>query len=64
MIGTLWAVSDYDMSHIALMFYKYMVDEPGCLNHTHTVFAMNKTMKSLSREIPLDEQILYIHLDA
>ncbi|KAF8431491.1 CHAT domain-containing protein [Boletus edulis BED1] len=52
-IGTMWVVDDDETNKITSTFYKHMVDESGCLNHTRAAFALNKTMKS---------RILYIHL--
>ena len=75
-IGTMWEVDDHETTKIAPLFYKYMVDESGCLDYTRAAFALWKTMKSLrsgkSRkwrksekwEVPLDQQILYIHIGA
>ena len=61
-IGTMWAVDDGETNKITSTFYKHMVDECGRLDHTRAAFALNKTMKSVN--IPLDQQILYIHLGA
>ncbi|KAF8423713.1 hypothetical protein L210DRAFT_3569525 [Boletus edulis BED1] len=58
-IGTMWVVDDDETNKITSTFYKHMVDESGCLNHTRAAFALNKTMK-----LPLDQRILYIHLGA
>ena len=61
-IGTMWAVDDGETNKITSMFYKHMVDESGRLDHTRAAFALNKTMKSVN--VPLDQQILYVHLGA
>ncbi|KAF8132924.1 CHAT domain-containing protein [Boletus edulis] len=61
-IGTMWAVDDAETDKITSTFYKHMVDESGCLDHTRAAFALNKTMKSV--RIPLDQRVLYIHLGA
>ncbi|KAF8122961.1 TPR-like protein [Boletus edulis] len=61
-IGTMWAVDDAETDKITSTFYKHMVDESGCLDHTRAAFALNKTMKSM--RIPLDQRVLYIHLGA
>ncbi|KAF8431483.1 CHAT domain-containing protein [Boletus edulis BED1] len=61
-IGTMWVVDDGETNKITSTFYKHMVDESGCLDHTRAAFALNKTMKSV--RIPLDQRILYIHLGA
>ncbi|KAF8129523.1 TPR-like protein [Boletus edulis] len=61
-IGTMWAVDDGETNKITSTFYKHMVDESGCLDHTRAAYALNKTMKSV--RIPLDQRILYIHLGA
>ena len=61
-IGTMWAVDDGETNGITSTFYKHMVDESGCLDHTRAAFALNKTMNSVN--IPFDQRILYIHLGA
>ncbi|KAF8431083.1 hypothetical protein L210DRAFT_3561178, partial [Boletus edulis BED1] len=62
-IDTMWAVVDgSETTKITSTFYKHMVDESGRLDHTRAAFALNKTMKSV--DVPLDQQILYIHLGA
>ncbi|KAF8122938.1 TPR-like protein [Boletus edulis] len=61
-IGTMWAVDDAETDKITSTFYKHMVDESGCLDHTRAASALNKTMKSV--RIPLDQRVLYIHLGA
>ena len=52
-IGTMWAVDDGQTNKITFTFYKYMVDEFGRLDHTHAVFTLNKTMKSV-HDVPFD----------
>ncbi|KAI9567894.1 TPR-like protein [Boletus coccyginus] len=61
-IGTMWAVDDGETNKITSRFYRYMVDESGCLDHTRAAFALNKTIKSV--HVPFDQQILYVHLGA
>ena len=61
-IPTMWAVDDSETNKITSTFYKHMVDESGRLDYTRAAFALNKTMKTV--HIPLDQQILYIHLGA
>ncbi|KAF8436331.1 CHAT domain-containing protein, partial [Boletus edulis BED1] len=62
-IGTMWVVDDGETNKITSTFYKHMVDESGCLDHTRAAFALNKTMRSV-KDLPLDQRILYIHLGA
>ncbi|KAI9455530.1 TPR-like protein [Boletus coccyginus] len=61
-IGMMWEVDGSETNEIVSTFYKHMVDESGRLDHTRAAFALNKTMKSV--DVPLDQQILYIHLGA
>ncbi|KAI9571893.1 hypothetical protein HD554DRAFT_1734748 [Boletus coccyginus] len=61
-IGMMWEADGSETNEIMLTFYKHMVDESGRLDHTRTVFALNKMMKSV--DVPLDQWILYIHLGA
>ncbi|KAF8431590.1 CHAT domain-containing protein [Boletus edulis BED1] len=62
-IGTMWVVDDGETNKITSTFYKHMVDESGCLDHTRAAFALNKTMRSV-KDLLLDQRILYIHLGA
>ncbi|KAF8429874.1 hypothetical protein L210DRAFT_3563323 [Boletus edulis BED1] len=59
----MWVVDDGETNKITSTFYKHMVDESGCLDHTRAAFALNKTMRSV-KDLPLDQRILYIHLGA
>ena len=59
-IGTMWAVDDAETNKITSVFYKYMVNQSGCLDHTRGAFALWKTMRSVN--VPLDQRILYVHL--
>ncbi|KAH0827319.1 hypothetical protein J3R83DRAFT_3945 [Lanmaoa asiatica] len=61
-IGTMWAVDDRQTNKITSMFYDYMMNESGRLDHTRAAFALNKTMKKV--DIPFDQRILYVHLGA
>ena len=64
-IGTVWAVDDAYTTEITLRFYKFMLDESGCLDHTWAGLALHRTMCSLrSSSIPLDQRILYVHIGA
>ena len=64
-IGTMWQVDDKQTNKIAPLFYQYMVDESGRLDHTRAAFALWKTMESLkSGKVPLEQWILYVHIGA
>ena len=67
-IGTMWQVDDGETNKIIPLFYKYMVDESGRLDHTRAAFALWKTMKALRSgkwgKVPLDQLILYVHIGA
>ncbi|KAN0094895.1 CHAT domain containing protein [Tylopilus felleus] len=62
-IGTKWAVDDGEAKRIATIFYEYMVDEEGQLNHTRAAFALNETMKKVV-DLPLDQRVSFVHLGA
>ena len=61
-IGTMWSVDDSPATKVASTFYKFMVDESGCLDYTRTAWALWKTLRIV--DIPMDQRILYIHLGA
>ena len=61
-IGTMWAVGDDEMSKVAAMFYKHMVDESSRLDYTQAALMLNKTIKSVN--IPFEQRISYIHFGA
>ena len=61
-IGTMWAVDDGHTNQITSTFYRHMVDESGRLDYTRAAYALNRTMRSVN--VPLDQQILYIHIGA
>ena len=64
-IGTMWAVADAETNKITGLFYKYIADKSGSLDHTRAAFALWKTMKKLtSKNVPLDQRILYVHIGA
>ena len=64
-IGTMWAVDDGYTNEITSQFYKFMLDECGCLDHTWAALALHWTMQSLRLSmIHLDQRILYVHIGA
>ncbi|KAG8215789.1 CHAT domain-containing protein [Butyriboletus roseoflavus] len=64
-IGTMWAVDDAHTTSITSKFYENMVDESVRLDHTRAALALHRTMRSIrSSDIPIDQQILYIHIGA
>ena len=61
-VGTMWSMADSPATKVASTFYKFMVDESGCLDYTRTAWALWKTLRIV--DIPMDQRILYIHLGA
>ena len=63
-IRMMWAVDDTHMYEITSRFYKCTVGKSGQLDHTHAAWALHKMMRSVSKVVPLDQQVLYIHIGA
>ena len=57
-IGTICAMDDAETNKITTVFYKYII---GCLDYTRAALALRTKM---SVDIPIDQPIVYIHLDA
>lgn len=64
-IGTMWAVDDAHTNEITSRFYECMLDGSSeRLDYTRAAWPLHRTMKTVSREVPFDQRILYIHIGA
>ncbi|KAG2129604.1 TPR-like protein [Suillus clintonianus] len=61
-IGPMWFVDD-DVAHqVVSAFYLNLVDGPGRLDCTRAAVALHKAVKSLRKKIPLEQQIVFVHV--
>ncbi|KAG2071257.1 hypothetical protein BDR04DRAFT_1098657 [Suillus decipiens] len=60
--GSMWSVDDDVARQVASAFYGYLVDSSGRLDCTRAAVALHKTMKSLRKNILLEQQIVFVHI--
>ena len=64
-VGPMWAVDDAYAHEMTSRFYKTLVDGSGRLDRARAAWAVHETMKGVHlSEIPLDQQIVYMHVGA
>ncbi|OAX34562.1 hypothetical protein K503DRAFT_832993 [Rhizopogon vinicolor AM-OR11-026] len=61
-IGSMWSVDDNAAGKLVSAFYDNMVDDSGRLDCTHAAVALHKAVKKLRTKIPLEQQIVFIHI--
>ncbi|KAG2040594.1 CHAT domain-containing protein [Suillus americanus] len=61
-IGSMWSVDDDVARQVVSAFYGHLVDSSGRLDCTRAAVALHKAMKSLCKKIPLEQQIVFIHI--
>ncbi|KAG2141848.1 TPR-like protein [Suillus clintonianus] len=61
-IGSMWSVDDEVARQVVTGFYSNLVDGSGRLDCTRAAVALHKAMKSLRKKIPLEQQIVFIHI--
>ncbi|KAJ8596893.1 TPR-like protein [Rhizopogon salebrosus TDB-379] len=61
-IGSMWSVDDEAASQLVSAFYENMLDRSGKLHCTRAAVALHETMKKLRKEIPFEQQIVFIHI--
>ncbi|KAG1824869.1 TPR-like protein [Suillus subaureus] len=61
-IGSMWSVDDDVACQVASAFYGHLVDSSGRLDCTRAAVALHTTMKSLRKKIPLEQQIVFVHI--
>ncbi|KAG1830279.1 CHAT domain-containing protein [Suillus subalutaceus] len=64
-IGSMWSVDDEVARQVASVFYRKLirVDDSRRLDCTHAAVALHKAVKSLRNKIPLEQQIVFVHMD-
>src|SRR6267154_776215 len=61
-IGSMWSVDDDIARHVVTAFYDNLVDGSGRLDCTRAAVALHKALKTLRTKIPLEQQIVFIHI--
>ncbi|KAG1728971.1 TPR-like protein [Suillus paluster] len=62
-IGSMWSVDDKVARQIVSAFYGNLFDASGRLDCTRAAVALHKAMKKMRRnKIPLEQQIVFIHI--
>ncbi|KAG0698777.1 CHAT domain-containing protein [Suillus ampliporus] len=61
-IGSMWSVDDEVARQMVSAFYGNLVDDSGRLDCTRAAVALHKAVKSLRKKIPLEQQIVFIHI--
>jgi len=61
-IGSMWSVEDEVVGQVVSAFYDEMFDGSGRLDCTRAAGALHNAMKKLRNKIPLEQQIVFIHI--
>ncbi|KAG0706969.1 TPR-like protein [Suillus ampliporus] len=61
-IGSMWSVDDDVARQIVSAFYDNLVDSSGRLDCTRAAVALHKAVKTLRKKIPLEQQIVFVHI--
>jgi len=61
-IGSMWSVDDEVVGQVVSAFYDEMFDGSERLDCTRAAVALHKAMKKLRNKIPLEQQIVFVHI--
>ncbi|OJA07844.1 hypothetical protein AZE42_10199 [Rhizopogon vesiculosus] len=61
-IGSTWSVDDTVAGQVVSAFYDNMFDGSGGLDCTRAAVALHKAVKKLRKQIPIEQQIVFIHI--
>ncbi|KAG1731689.1 CHAT domain-containing protein [Suillus lakei] len=61
-IGSMWSVDDEVARQVVSAFYSNLVGGSGRLDCTRAAVALHKAVKSLRKKIPLEQQIVFVHI--
>ncbi|KAG1768137.1 TPR-like protein [Suillus occidentalis] len=61
-VGSMWSVDDEVARQTVSAFYDNLVDDSGTLDCTRTAMALHKAVESLRKKIPLEQQIVFVHI--
>ncbi|KAG1878122.1 TPR-like protein [Suillus subalutaceus] len=63
-IGSMWSVDDEVARQVVSAFYCNLIDDSTRLDCTRAAVALHKAVKSLRNKIPLEQQIVFVHIEA
>ncbi|KAG1908578.1 CHAT domain-containing protein [Suillus fuscotomentosus] len=61
-IGSMWSVNDEVASKVVSTFYRKLIGDSERLACTGAAVALHEAVRSLREEIPLEQQIVFIHI--
>jgi CHAT domain-containing protein/tetratricopeptide (TPR) repeat protein len=61
-IGSMWSVDDKIVGQLVSAFYENMVDGSGKLDCRRAAVALHAAVKKLRKKIPLEQQIVLVHI--
>jgi CHAT domain-containing protein len=61
-IGSMWSVDDDVAREVVTAFYDNLVDGSGRLDCRRAAVALHDGMKTLRKKIPLEQQIVFVHI--
>ncbi|KAG1897909.1 uncharacterized protein F5891DRAFT_1046709 [Suillus fuscotomentosus] len=61
-IGSTWSVDDEVARQVVSAFYRNLIDDSKRLDCMRAAVALHKFMKSFRKKIPLEQQIVFVHI--
>jgi CHAT domain-containing protein len=61
-IGSMWTVDDNVASQVVSAFYDNMIDGSGRLDCRRAAVSLHEAVKKLRKEIPFEQQIVFVHI--
>ncbi|KAG1848472.1 CHAT domain-containing protein [Suillus subluteus] len=61
-IGSMWSIDDDVAGQIVSHFYDNLVDDSGRLDCKRAARALHKAVKKLRKQIPFEQQIVFVHI--
>ncbi|KAG1880049.1 CHAT domain-containing protein [Suillus subluteus] len=61
-IGSMWSVDDEVARQVVTAFYDNLVDGSGRLDCRRAAVALHNAVKTLRKKIPLEQQIVFVHI--
>ncbi|KAG1894761.1 CHAT domain-containing protein [Suillus fuscotomentosus] len=61
-IGPMWSVDDDVARQVVSAFYRNLIGDSKRLDRTGAAVALHKAVRSLRKKIPLEQQIVFVHI--
>ncbi|KAG2073372.1 hypothetical protein BDR04DRAFT_333774 [Suillus decipiens] len=61
-IGSMWSVDDEVARQVVSAFYRNLINNSERLDCTRAAVALHKAVRSLRNKIPLEQQIVFVHI--